>query len=484
MGAAAAIEVAAAAVVAGGGWAAGWAVAGAHESPVRWAAAGAVAVTVGGLQIALSRRGRAGGTAAAAPATPVDPRDVRTVLESSMAQGPVEHRPMQLARGLAQVVAAAGVEDVRLYAMDQLHGTLMDVTGGAVIPLDRRVATWLGANSIPFHAAQVRELRLGGLRDPVEQFVRSTGAELLLPLVHRDRLVGLAVGRGRVRKGASLVEAQEATAAALGQLLLEAAVAEQAEVAHEVAAAASVHRDTEPRTTVEELGGCRIARYYAPARQFSGAWWIARALSDGRVFTALGEVTGRGVPAALLSATAMGVCEATMIALRGGIELHGLLELMHASVRAAGRGAYGMSCVLSLIDPGSGLVAFSSAGHPFPYRVRRVASGNERDAVRVMVSRGSQIGGHDEPVRSLASEEIARGDLLVFYSASTTDARAEEGQTFGERRLQHTLRRATVIGANAPDGTPLATHVGLAVDAHVAGRPLDDDVLIATVEIL
>lgn len=494
----AAIELAAAVGVTGCGWAVGWVAGGAGDgSPVRWAAAGAMAATVGGLQLALSRRdrtGRAGngdgfrdggGGGGDASTIPDRPREARAFLEWSMSQGPPEMRPTLLARGLAQLLAAAtSAEDVRLYAVDQIADTLMEVTGGTTVPLDRRVATWLGVNRTPFRAAQVGELRLGGLRDPVEQFVTSIGADLVIPLVHRDKLVGLAAANTRARKSAPLAEIQEGTAVALGQLMLQAAVAEQAEVTHEVEVAASVHRDTEPRTTVEDLAGCRVARYYAPAQQFSGAWWISRDLEDGRLFTALGEVTGRGVPAALLSATALGVCEATMSSLRGGLELHGLLELIHASVRAAGGGTYGMSCVLALVDAGAGVVTFSSAGHPFPYLVRRSAAAGERDAVRALVSRGSLLGGHDTPVRSVASERIQPGDLLVFYSASTTDARTDDGNTFGERRLLHTLRRATVIGASAPDGTPLASHLGLAVDAHVAGRPLDDDILVATVEVI
>ena len=481
----AAIEVAAAVGVAGGGWAAGWAATGAADgSPVRWAAAGALAATTLGLQLALGRRPRGGAAAAGTSGGPEGPREARGFLEWTMSQGEPVMRPTLLARGVAQLLATAGAEGGRLYALDPNANSLVDLTGGAPVALDRRVATWLTVNPAPIRASELGELRLGGLRDPVTQFVRSAGAELLVPLIHRERVVGVAVASGRVRKVASLSEIQEATAGALGQLLLEAAAAEQADVAHEVAAAAQVHGDTEPRTTIDEVAGCRVARYYAPARQFSGAWWIARELPDGRLFTALGEVTGRGVPAALLSASALGVCEATISMLGGGLELHALLELVHLSVGRAGGGTYFMSCLVALIDPAGGTITFSSAGHPFPFQLRRTGTPGESDAMRALVSRGSLLGGPDRPVRSVSTEEIQAGDVLVFYSASTTDARTEDGQTFGDRRLQNTLRRASIIGASAPDGTPLASHVGLAVEAHVSGRPLDDDVLIATIEVL
>jgi sigma-B regulation protein RsbU (phosphoserine phosphatase) len=354
------------------------------------------------------------------------------------------------------------------------------------------VHTWLTANGTAIATGLLDEMPLGGLRAPVAHFVRGLSADLVVPLVHRDRLLAIATARGRaahvLRGGLAgeLRALQQAAAAVLGELRLRAEAEQQADVTREVEAAATVQRETAPATTAARMAGCRVVRHYAPASQFSGAWWCARELPDGRLFAGIGEVTGRGAPAALLSAAAMGVCESATRSLGGGLELHGVLELLHGAVRSAGGGAFAMSAVVALIDVEARLVSFAGAGHPFPFLVRPAALGREhaRGSLRSLVSRGSLLGADEAPVRALGSEPIAAGDALVFFTASLTDARDEAGHTFGERRLQHILRRASLVGPIGPDGSDLADQVADEVAAHVGLRSLDDDVLVATVHVL
>ncbi|HEU5056283.1 MAG TPA: PP2C family protein-serine/threonine phosphatase, partial [Kofleriaceae bacterium] len=196
-------------------------------------------------------------------------------------------------------------------------------------------------------------------------------------------------------------------------------------------------------------------------------------------------VTGRGAPAALLSATAMGICESATRSLGGGLELHGVLELLHGSVREASGGSFGMTALVALVDAEARIVSFAGAGHPFPFLIRPPARGVEgaRGSLRSLVSRGTQLGAAERPVRSLSSELIEPGDVLVFFTDSLTDARDEAGHAFGERRLQHLLRRASLVGPIGPDGSDLADQLAMEMAAHVGGRSLDDDIIIATVHV-
>lgn len=450
---------------------------------MRWGAVGGVGLAIGvALMASHVVRGhraavpRAVDAQASGPTGEVVP--AREYLDAKVSEAiTASERPLHLARGLAELLdRTARLKETKLYVVDEASDRLLDVSSGDSLALDRRARTWLSANTAAIRAAHLGELRLGGLRDPVEKLVRSTGGDLVLPLVQRDRLIGVVTARGRIapgRVGAALASAQDAVASILGELLLRAAVHEQAHVAAEVDAAASVQREAELGTTIEEVAGCRVVRYFAPAQQFSGAWWTTRELSDGRLFTALGEVTGRGVPAALLSAAAMGVCEAASRSLGGGVELHDLLELMHGSIAAAGRGTYAMSCVVALFDQDNGTVTFSSAGHPFPYLLGRSDGGT----LRALVSRGSLLGGVDHPVHSLSSADLQPGDAIVFFTASLPDARSDDGTMFGERRLQRVLRRP-------PDGGHLVQVIGDEIESHIGGRALDADILVATVEVL
>ena len=474
------VEVGAAACAGAAGWGAGLVLAGGAQPSVRLGTAAGLGVALTGLQLVLvasSRRARRG---RARSAEPIDPRHF--FREQLAGAADSRERIARVAAALGQILETSfDLTDVRLF----LDGD-PQVSG-----VDERVRAWLVANDQPIDARQVEELRLGGLRQPVVAFVRGMAADLVMPLVHRDRLVAVATARGaagrllRGDRAADLRAVQQAAATTAGELRLRAAAAHQAEVAREVEAASTVQRETAPATQAALMAGCRVVRHYAPARRFSGAWWCARELPDGRLFAAVGEVTGRGAPAALLSATAMGVCESATRSLGGGLELHGVLELLHGSVREAAGGAFGMSALIALVDTEARIVTFAGAGHPFPFLIRPPARGREgaRGSLRSLVSRGTQLGAGERPVRSLSSELIEPGDVMVFFTASLTDARDEAGHSFGERRLQHLLRRASLVGPVGPDGSDLADQVAMEVAVHVGGRSLDDDIIVATVHI-
>ena len=478
------VEVGAAACAGAAGWGAGLVLAGSAQPGVRWGTAAGLGVVLTGLQLVLVGRGsrarRGRGRDPDSNPEPVDPR--RFFRERLAGAADAGERLARVAAALGHILESSfDLTDVRLQLAEDPEAA----------GIDQRVRAWLVANDAPIDVRQVEELRLGGLRLPVVAFVRGMAADLVVPLVYRDRLVALATARGaasrllRGERAGELRAVQQAAATTLGELLLRAAAAYQAEVVREVEAASTVQHENAPATQAALMAGCRVVRHYAPARRFSGAWWCARELPDGRLFAGIGEVTGGGAPAALLSATAMGVCESATRSLGGGLELHGVLELLHGSVREASGGAFGMSALIALVDVDARIVTFAGAGHPFPFLIRPPVRGREgaRGSLRSLVSRGTQLGAAERPVRSLSSELIEPGDVMVFFTASLTDARDGAGHTFGERRLQHMLRRASLVGPVGPDGSDLADQVAMEVAVHVGGRSLDDDIIAATVHV-
>ena len=391
---------------------------------------------------------------------------------------------LELAAGLSQVrLFAYADEEAQLVSTDSLGA---DPQSRVVIDVDPRARTWLTVNSGPLVASRLGNAALGGLRRPIEELVKQLGGDLVLPLVYYDRLVGIAIGTGVVRRaleGDAVRAVQRDAAGALGELRLRAEAQEQAQVAAEVDEAAAMH-NRNVGTRMDDLAGCRVVRHYLPAHQCSGAWWSSAELPDGRLFAAIGEVTGRGVAAALLSATAVGVCEAAREKMGAGMSLDILLELLHDAVRKTARGAFSMTCCALIVDREAQVVSFASAGHPFPYLCRPSGDSKIRGEIRSLVSRGALLGGPDRPVFSLGTRDITSGDIIVLHSASLTNVQNDEGETFGERRMQHFLRRATIIGATSPDGAQLAEQIGTTVAEFIGMRELEDDVGAATIEVL
>ncbi|HWM84645.1 MAG TPA: PP2C family protein-serine/threonine phosphatase [Kofleriaceae bacterium] len=436
--------------------------------PARWGLAGGLAIGLLGLQLAL-RRGPVAGAAHV---------EASRFLEQRMARARSrEERPLALARGLAELLASVSpLGQVRIFTVSDDGDHLVAGEGPAIdpVPVDRRARAWIIANPRPIERARLSELPAGGLRLPIERLVVALGGDLVLPLVHHDRLVGMAIAYGNARRamrGSGLVAveaAQQAAASALEELLLRDEADRRAGVEREVERAGMVHVESDG-DSVEEQAGWRVVRRFSPARQFSGAWWTTAALPGPRLLVALGEVTGRGVPAALLSASAIGVCQAAARMLGSRLEPQTVLELVHGSLHQARGDAYRMSCFVAVLDAAARAVSFAGAGHPFPY-VWRAAGG-----LGALVSRGNLLGGEAPPRRSAARQPLAPGDVVLFYSASATDARSPDGEAFGERRLRRLL-----LDLQGSSGA-VAERVEAAVRAHVGEGSLEDDLLVAAV---
>src|SRR5688500_16291189 len=179
------VEVGAAACAGAAGWGAGLVLAGGAQPSVRLGTAAGLGVALTGLQLVLvasSRRARRGRVSSGEP---IDPRHFfREQLAGAADSG---ERIARVAAALRQILETSfDLTDVRLF----LDGD-PQVSG-----VDERVRAWLVANDQPIDARQVDQLRLGGLRQPVVAFVRGMAADLVMPLVHRDRLVAVATARG------------------------------------------------------------------------------------------------------------------------------------------------------------------------------------------------------------------------------------------------------------------------------------------------
>jgi serine phosphatase RsbU (regulator of sigma subunit) len=321
----------------------------------------------------------------------------------------------------------------------------------ASTPIDARVKAWLVANRQPLLAEFLDAQRLGGLRAPIQSFLAVLDAELVVPLVDREIFVGLiATGPRRDdralrgRELAVLAQVQQLTGAAATYVNLYQAAEKRVAVAREVEIAAAVERSRVAGQQRATCAGCEIVSYYEPAGRFGGDWWVASELPDGRLLIAIGDVSGHGVPAALVTATVEGSCETAQDMLGASIEVLALLKLLNRAVLDVGRGRYLMTCFVAVFDLEEGSITFANAGHTFPYLCRPPGPGvppTRRD-LGALVSRGLPLGVEAEPVITVSSRKIRRGDIAVFYTDALIDSANADGARYGNRRFQRALRSA------------------------------------------
>jgi len=387
----------------------------------------------------------------------------------------------RLVAPLAELLAAhAALPGAGLWMVDAA-GHLAEIGGDRVETFDPRLKPWLVVNRDPLVFDELATKRLGGLREPIERFLGALHGEVLAPLVDRDALVGVIVGAppdGRALRApelAVLAQAARATAKAITYVSLFREAAARIEVAKEVEVAAAVQQARSAGEQSYRFGDCEVDGYYQPATQFGGHWWTACEIEDGRFAVVLGDVTGSGVSAALVSFTAEGACETARLMYGASVEVISLLEMLDASMRNLGGERQTMSCFAAIFDPDNRRVTFANAGHPFPYVCRPPADGGP-PTLRALVSRGTPLG--TEPlVLSASTFELEPGDTVLFYSDSVVELRGPDGDAYGDRRLQRLLK------ARAAGGDLAVQSVLGAVMDFLGDSDADDDLNLISVRV-
>jgi sigma-B regulation protein RsbU (phosphoserine phosphatase) len=170
-----------------------------------------------------------------------------------------------------------------------------------------------------------------------------------------------------------------------------------------------------------------------PAREVSGDLYDYFALPDGRLAFYLGDVSGKGMPAALFMIAVRSLGRHLAPAASGPADW---LRCLNEALVADNPTALFVTLAVGMLDPRDGVVRLASGGHPAP--LLRHADGTVED---VAVKPGLLIGSTPvNPVREEAVLQLGRGDTLVLYTDGYTEAFGPDGQEmFGKERLSIVL---------------------------------------------
>jgi hypothetical protein len=212
------------------------------------------------------------------------------------------------------------------------------------------------------------------------------------------------------------------------------------------------------------LPGWEISLFTRPANEVGGDMVDYLWIGEGRLGVALGDVSGKGLGAALL----MAKLQATLWALATdfsslaelGARLNGIL------CRDGLPGSFATLVYLEL-KPDSGQVRMLNAGHPPPITVRE--TGPDR-----LPPVATPLGALPDSVFTEQRIEVAPGDLLVVYSDGLTEARNEAGEFFGEGRVLALLSELKRLSAKEA-GSRLVSEIA----RFVGGERYSDDLSLA-----
>lgn len=179
-------------------------------------------------------------------------------------------------------------------------------------------------------------------------------------------------------------------------------------------------------TQAPQLGGFELAGWTRAARQVGGDYYDFLPLPDGRLLTVIADVTGKGMPAALM-----------VSALHSGLRLlldhmapdPALAERLNTHlVEVSGPNKF-ITLTLAVLSAHDGEVALLNAGHN-PALVVRVDG-----RVETITGGGLPLGLLPKSSYSQASVELAPGDLLVLYSDGICEATSPTDEEWGTQRL-------------------------------------------------
>ncbi|MDD5562815.1 MAG: PP2C family protein-serine/threonine phosphatase [Thermoanaerobaculaceae bacterium] len=230
-------------------------------------------------------------------------------------------------------------------------------------------------------------------------------------------------------------------------------------VRDELEVARQLQRDLLP-AAAPDIPGYAVAHSYRTANEVGGDYYDFLPLADGRVALVIGDASGHGMAAGLLMAIANAALKLAVEVDPAPARVATLLN--RVLFRTGDRRAF-MSLFYGVLEPASGRLAFVCAGHPFP--LLRTAAGEIRE-----LGSGSYPLGIRPEVDARSSEvTISPGDLLALYSDGLPEAANAAGEAIGYDALRALLQEP---------GGPQEIHDRLrrALDTHVGGEPLRDDV--------
>jgi hypothetical protein len=147
---------------------------------------------------------------------------------------------------------------------------------------------------------------------------------------------------------------------------------------------------------------------------------------DGRVVIALGDVAGKGSPAALLMAILLAMLRTL---LDEGLDAEALIERLNVQIARHAPPSRFITLQFVSIDPATGDIVAVNAGH-LPGLIRRRAGGIDR-----LTEGGIALGMFDDSRYAAQRGRLEPGDLLVLYSDGITEAENPSGTPFDEEGL-------------------------------------------------
>jgi serine phosphatase RsbU (regulator of sigma subunit) len=275
------------------------------------------------------------------------------------------------------------------------------------------------------------------------EWLRTSNGKLAVPLISQGELLGwISLGPRLSEQDYSAddrslltnLAAHAAPALRVAQLVAQqqAEVLRRERLENEMRVARMIQTALLPKE-LPNLANWEVGAYYQPAREVGGDFYDFFRFADGRIGVFVGDVTGKGVPAAMVMTTTISLLRAVsrQVASPGEI-LRQVNQLLEPDIPER----MFVTCVIAVLDPLTGKLSFANAGHSLP--VKRT----HRGLVELRAT-GVPLGLIPDMDYEEMEAYIDPEDCLIFYSDGLTEAHNSEREMFGNERLFTLLSDST-----------------------------------------
>ena len=375
----------------------------------------------------------------------------------------------------------------------EITQSIMDAEGCSLFLIDKQTGDLVFHNTTASHEAQMKELcrlsmgcgiagwcaehsstvRLNDVYSDsrfADEFDKLTGFKtrnmICVPMIARGQLIGVSQVINHHHGDFSLSEEElmeslvPMEAIAIDNARTHQRLLDKQMLKHDLELAKSIQQSYLP-SSMPDVAGYAASTYIHPAFEVGGDFFDAVTLPDRRIAYLLGDISGKGVSAAMVMS---GVLQALRSELNHGGSAGEILSRYNQSLCQTASNGMFASIALMILDPETGIVESANAGHPPPIHLSKQRIWQADEA-------SGPPGGIISNVHyDCETAVMEAGEMILFYSDGLTDARNEQQQMIGMNRILAWMQDAP---ANAPACIDYLTK---RINSFVGDAPQTDDI--------
>jgi phosphoserine phosphatase RsbU/P len=336
------------------------------------------------------------------------------------------------------------------------------------IPLGRGV---IGAAAESKHAVLVPDVRKDSRYIEANPETRS---ELAVPLIYKDKVIGV-LDLEHTRRGFFTEEHQRTMTTLAAQIaiavenarLYEEIERQERRLERDLLLARELQGRLLPQTS-PKLAHLDVAAKFVPARTIGGDLYDFIPYSMSRLGIVIGDVSGKGAPAAIYAALVSGILRSHAPIEPAPSEMLSAVNLSLAERRIE---AQFVSIIYALWDDEQRTLTVANSGLPQPIFIH----GDKNESIEIT---GLPLGLFDEAEYDELKFRAKPGDMFVFFSDGILDARNRKGEMFGRGRVEKTIAECTEQSVDC-----VVESLFTAVAQHAAGVEAFDDQTVVAIRV-